>query len=275
MTPSHRLLALAGYDPEVARALGPSSVRRLTWIALAHLLPCGLMGWAGGYAAHLTQGSAWLSIAAGVAFAAFVLNLLRVSVAGGGMAPHKTELQTERFRPAMPPVIVVAVLAGLLAQPAILPLFAAELEPDVAAHRAELLRRHRAAPPPERVTASSEAGQLRAQRAERYAHNVAAASFAARRVTMVWRQPARPAALTLAFVLACALPLLLARVPLVSAVRHYERARRERLQVLLYALEATTAREVHASLARFASYEGVHAIALRESWVPKPAGGVT
>ena len=232
VVPSHRLLALAGYDPAVVRALGPSSARRLSLIALAHALPCGLMGGAAGYATYLTQPSTVLAVAAGVAFGAFVLNLLRVSVAGGGMAPHKTATQSERFRPAMPPVIVIALLAALLAQPAILPLFANELEPAIAAHRAGLLRQHRAIPEPERVTPSSEAGRLRRERAERYADNVASASFAARRVTLVWRQPLRPSLLSFAFVLACVLPLLLARLPLVGVVRHYELVRRERLQVL-------------------------------------------
>ena len=258
VTLSHRLLSLAGYDPEVARALGPSSARRLSWIA-----------------AQLTQGAWPLSVAAGVAFGGFVLNLLRVSVAGGGMAPHKSELQAERFRPAGPPLIVIGVLGALLAQPAILPLFAGELEPAIAAHRAALLRKHRAERAPERVTASSLAGKLRAERAERYAQNVAAASFAARRMTLVWQRPAVPTALTLLFVLACALPLVLARLPLVSAVRHYELLRRQRLEVLLHALEVATGREVHAALSRFASYEGAVTEDLRASWVPSAPGGAT
>lgn len=270
---SHRLLSLAGYDPEVTRALGPSSARRLSLIALFHLLPCALMGGAAGYASHLTQGDWPLSLTVGLAFGGFVLNLLRVSVAGGGMAPHKTHVQAQRFRPAMPPVIVIAVLATLLGQPAILPVFADELKPALATHRAALLRQHRASPPPERVTADSEAGKLRAQRAARYQQNVMAASFAARRVTMVWRAPLRPAALTLAFVLSCVLPLLLARLPLVSAVRHYELVRRQRLEIHLHALEASTAREVHDALARFATYDGTASNALRQSWVPKAAGG--
>ena len=97
-------------------------------------------------------------------------------------------------------------------------------------------------------------------------------------MTLVWQRPAVPTALTLLFVLACALPLVLARLPLVSAVRHYELVRRQRLQVLLHTLEAATRHEVHAALSRFSSYEGAAnagaaAQALRASWVPLEPGG--
>lgn len=280
MRVSHRLLWLAGFDVAVVRALGPSSARRLVLIALANALPCGLMGAGAGYAAQLVQGFWPLSLAVGGAFALFVLNLLRVAVAGGGIAPHQPERKAERFRPALPPVLVIALLAGLLAQPAILPLFAAELEPAVAAHRAALLRQHRAVPDPVLADARSEAGRLRREHAERYARNIALASFAARRITLVWREPAYASALTLAFVLLCISPLLLARLPLVSALRHYELTRRQRLQVLLHAFETATAREVHAALSRFASYEPPAPRAasagelnvLRPSW-PYGAGG--
>jgi hypothetical protein len=88
----------------------------------------------------------------------------------------------------------------------------------------------------------------------------------------VWQHPALPALLTLAFVLACALPLVLARLPLVSAVRHYELSRRERLRVLLHALEVETNREVHAALGRFPSYEGAPPGALRESRIAGAEG---
>jgi len=266
VSPNRRLLALAGYDPEVVRALGPSSARQLSSIALAHGLPIVLMGAAAGYATQLAHGVVAVSVAAGLAFGAFVANLLRVSVAGGGMAPHKTLAQSERFRPAMPPVLVLSLLSALLAQPAMLPLFAGELEPQVAAHRAQLLRQHRGDARADGVTEGSEAGRLRRQRAERYARNVARASFEARRVTLVWQRPLRPSLFTLAFVLLCTSPLLLARLPLVSAVRHYELLRRDQLQVLLHALDVATTREVHAELSRYASYDASHD-------GPPPAGG--
>jgi hypothetical protein len=95
-----------------------------------------------GYAVWLIEHSLVLAVLLGAGMLFVVLNMLRLSSAGGGVAPGKPLSDVQTYRPALGTTVVIGMLALMFAQPAQLPLWRTELEPIVSEQREHLVAAH-------------------------------------------------------------------------------------------------------------------------------------
>jgi len=146
-------------------------------------------------------------------------------IAGGGVAPHESAQSVRAYRPAFGPSVVLSALAILLAQPGQLPLWRAQLEPVVRAHRAALVRDHDRQTALTRTSAGSAVVQPGAEPAGAYRARIEAAAFLALRLQAIWREPQRAFALSFAFWFLVLLPTFAGRYLALSALRDYEQLR--------------------------------------------------
>jgi hypothetical protein len=246
MTLSDRGLGWAGFDPTlVARSAAPAGARLagarlpLLVLALLSLLSSAAIGASAAYACWLIGGGRLVAVGVGLALGAGTLNLLRVAAAGGGIAPQLTAEQATAWRPSWLPSLVLALLGLCFAQPALLALHAAQLEPQIAHYRSERLAAHA------KLETDAERG------AAAYRAALAQESFAVQRVLLVWRDRSAATRASLAFTLLCLLPLLAARWPFGRAVHGYELERYWRARTFVALEHAATERAVQQLLARW------------------------
>lgn len=239
----HTLPVLVGYDATLLARLPEHSQRHIARVAEAWLLSCALLASPVAYAAWLIEHTLWLALLLGSFTFAMVLNLVRLTSAGGGAATHATEAQVRRYRPALGASVVIGMLALLFAQPAQLPLWKAQLDAPVAVERELLIRQHDQA-----------LSALGMAQDHDYRRSLARCDFLVLRLKHMWRSPTRALQLTGLYVIAVLLPAVWARIVALSSLREYAllRWRRDR-RGIVRAAQATT-RAVEAQLAQYPGY---------------------
>jgi hypothetical protein len=240
---THSLPVLVGYDATLLARLSESSQRHIARVAEAWLLSCALLASPVAYAAWLIEHALWLALLLGAFTFAMVLNLVRLTSAGGGAATHASEARVRRYRPALGASVVIGLLALLFAQPAQLPLWKAQLDGPVAAQRELLGRQHEQA-----LSALGMAAD------DDYRRTLSRCDFLVLRLKHMWRAPTRALQLTGLYAIAVLLPAVWARIVALAALREYAllRWRRDR-RAIVRAHRAAT-RAVQAELARYPSY---------------------
>lgn len=133
---SPRLAALLGYDPYRVADLRPELQRALALAALAAFPGIALLAGSAAYGAFLASDVVALSVAVGIGAGLYLLNLLRVAVAGGGVGPQQPLAEVTHWMPRTVPLVMLAFLGLFFAQPLILGLLASEQDPKI-----EVLRR--------------------------------------------------------------------------------------------------------------------------------------
>lgn len=133
---SPRVAALLGYDPHRVADLRPELQRALAMVALAAFPGVSLLAGSAAYGAWLASDAVGLAIAVGVGAGLYLLNLLRVAVAGGGVGPQQPLAEVTHWRPRTVPLVMLALLGVFFAQPLILGLLSFEHDPKI-----EVLRR--------------------------------------------------------------------------------------------------------------------------------------
>jgi hypothetical protein len=242
---NERLLATLGYDPSVLAALSEVERRQMRGAASAWLLACAGIGVIGGYATRFVEPWLWLSVSVAVAVALLALNLLRVTIAGGGVSPGCTATELERWKPGAAPAVVLGVVVALLAQPAQLPLWGSELSTLVEQHRQNVVA--------EQAAAAAALGQADAL-AHYHAH-LGATDFPALRIQLIWHRPVQAARWTAVFCLIVLVPAIWSRSVAVRALRAYERERERRVRQRRIALARATDARVAALLSAWRDYE--------------------
>lgn len=134
-----------GYDPHRVAELSPRQRRALTLVALASVPGVGLLALSAGHGAFLVSDAPGLSVAVGVGAGLYLLNLLRVAVAGGGVGPQQPFGVVTTWMPRTVPLAMLALLGVFFAQPLILWLLSAEQDPQVEALRGALVSMHQRA----------------------------------------------------------------------------------------------------------------------------------
>jgi hypothetical protein len=237
------LPALVGYDSALMARLPESSQRHIARVAEAWLLSCALLASPVAYAAWLIEHQLWLALLLGAFTFVMVLNLVRLSSAGGGAATHASGEEVSDYRPALGASLVIGLLALLFAQPAQLPLWKAELDGPVQAQRALLIAQHEQA-----------LDNLGLGNAGEYRMKIARCDFLVLRLQHMWRSPTRALQLTGLYILAVLVPAVWARIVALGALREYARARWQRDRRSIVRDTRATARRVEAELTRFPSY---------------------
>ena len=238
------LPALVGYERTLLARLPDWAQRQIARVAEAWLLSCLLLASPLAYALWLIEHRLWLALGMGAFTFIMVLNLVRLSSAGGGAATHLSEEDVRAYRPALGPGAVIALLALVCAQPAQLPLWKGQLEQAVAAERALLITQH------EQALAS-----LGLHDRDGYRDQLARCDFLVLRLKEMWRAPTRALQFTGLYLVLVLLPVLWARVVARTALREYalERWRRDRRAIVR--ADRATQREADAILARYPGFE--------------------
>jgi hypothetical protein len=232
-----------GYDPLLLAQLKPRRRRTVSLLAEAWIISSAALAASVGYAIWLVEHSLWVSLLCALAMGLVVINLLRLVVAGSGAAPHLSMEHVSEYRPALGPAFVLSMLAVLLAQPAQLPLWQAELAAPVAEHREQLLAQQ------EQLAHTLGHPVQRAFRRE-----LTESEFLAWRVRAIWKDPQRAFVLSALYWFLVLLPTLAGRFIALSALREYERARWVAARAQIQAEGEAAAARVHSELAPYASY---------------------
>ncbi|HEX5655799.1 MAG TPA: hypothetical protein VFX59_01335 [Polyangiales bacterium] len=224
--------ALAGYDRSLVARLSARHRAELgllggcwCWAALSLAAPMA-------YVIALLTHSAWLSLAVALGELGMVLQLVRLTVAGGGMPLDATE-----HRPTRTPLLWVGVLGVLFALPAQLPLW--EHAKLVADQRATLLALHQRA-----LAATPELADD-----ARFARQLASCEFVILRLQDMCRHPAHAGRYALGYLTLLLAPLLFARAQARAARRAYERQKVAQAQRVVARDAASTQRMIGALLA--------------------------
>ena len=98
-----RLAALLGYDPHRVADLRPELQRALAMVALAAFPGIALLAGSAAYGTFLASDALGLSIAVGIGAGLYLLNLLRVAVAGGGVGPQQPLAEVTQWMPRTVP----------------------------------------------------------------------------------------------------------------------------------------------------------------------------
>jgi hypothetical protein len=254
------LSALVGYERALLARLPDWAQHQIARVAEAWLLSCLLLASPLAYALWLIEHQPWLAATMGVFAFVMVLNLVRLSSAGGGAATHLSEAEVSAYRPALGSGAVIALLALVCAQPAQLPLWKGQLEQAVDAQRSALVAQHEralaelsaGATTPEGAGATTPEG---AERNDGYREQLARCDFLVLRLKAMWRAPTRTLQLTGLYVVLVLVPVLWARVVARAALREYalERWRRDRRAIVR--ADRAAQREAAALLAHFPGYE--------------------
>lgn len=136
------LASRLGYDPDRVAELPARHRRALALVALASMPAVGILGLGAGYGAFLASDVVGLSVAVGVGAGLYLLNLLRISVAGGGVGPQQPLAVVTTWMPRTVPLVMLGFLGGFFAQPLILAVLAAEQDPQVEQLRGALSAMH-------------------------------------------------------------------------------------------------------------------------------------
>jgi hypothetical protein len=116
--------------------LRPELQRALALTALAAFPGIALLAGSAAYGAFLASDVVALSVAVGIGAGLYLLNLLRVAVAGGGVGPQQPLAEVTHWMPRTVPLVMLAFLGLFFAQPLVLGLLASEHDPKI-----EVLRR--------------------------------------------------------------------------------------------------------------------------------------
>jgi hypothetical protein len=246
---THSLPVLVGYDATLLARMPESSQRHIARVAEAWLLSCALLASPVAYAAWLIEHALWLALLLGAFTFAMVLNLVRLTSAGGGAATHASEARVRRYRPALGASVVIGMLALLFAQPAQLPLWKGQLDGPVAAQRELLIDQH------ERALAA-----LGIAADDNYRRTLSRCDFLVLRLKHMWRAPTRALQLTGLYVIAVLLPAVWARIVAIAALREYALLRWRRDRRVIVRAAQTAARAVQAELARYPGYTAKQAL---------------
>lgn len=232
---------LLGYDATLLRQLTSDELKTLDRLVEAWLLSCLLFACPIAYALWLIEHSILLSGLGAFGTFALVFLLLRLSVAGGGAAPHLPRSELETWTPALGPTAVLFLLALLLSQPAQLPLWRTELAGAVDAHRRALVAaQHALGDEPLLQGASTRAAQ--------HEQN----EFLAVRLQAMWSTDApRALRFTFLYALLVMLPAAWARLFGLKALRAYERKRLAQMLKLIRRDERLTEARVRVELSRW------------------------
>jgi hypothetical protein len=139
---SERLSAALGYDPDRVAELPASMRRALGLVALAALPALVLLTVSAGYGAWLASDAKALGVAVGVGAGLYLLNLLRVAVAGGGVGPQQPFARVTTFMPRTVPLVMLGLLGIFFAQPLILGWLSSEQDRDIDELRQALVTMH-------------------------------------------------------------------------------------------------------------------------------------
>lgn len=232
-----------GYDPRLLARLKPGRRRTINLLAEAWIISSAALAASVGYALWLVEHSLAVSLLSAVAMALVVINLLRLVVAGSGAAPHLSAEHVRAYRPALGPTFVLSMLAVLLAQPAQLPLWQAELSAPMAEHREALLARQEQA---SRALGHEVRPAFRKELAE--------SEFLAWQVRAIWKTPQRAFVLSVLYWFLVLFPTLAGRFIALDALREYERARWLAVRHQIHAEAETAAHGVRAQLERYPTY---------------------
>ena len=142
---SPRIAALLGYDPDRVAELVPGQQRALALAVLAAVPGVLLLGAAAAYGTFLASDAVALGAAVGLGAGLYLLNLLRVAVAGGGVGPQQPIAVVTTWMPRAVPLVMLGLLGVFFAQPLILALLAAEQDAPVEELRRALGASHREA----------------------------------------------------------------------------------------------------------------------------------
>ncbi len=133
---------MLGYDPHRVADLRPELQRALGLVALAAVPGLTLLAGSAAYGAFLASDGLALSIAVGIGSGLYLLNLLRVAVAGGGVGPQQPLAAVTHWMPRTVPLLMLMLLGVFFAQPLILGLLSTEHAPKVEELRRALLKMH-------------------------------------------------------------------------------------------------------------------------------------
>jgi hypothetical protein len=139
---SPRIAALLGYDPHRVADLRPELQRALALSALSAFPGIALLSASAAYGAYLASDAVRLSLAVGLGAGLYLLNLLRVAVAGGGVGPQQPLAEVTHWRPRTVPLVMLALLGLFFAQPLILGLLSGEQDPKIEVVRRSLALVH-------------------------------------------------------------------------------------------------------------------------------------
>lgn len=142
---SPRLASWLGYDPVLVAPLPVGHQRSLAVVAACALPGLFALALSAAYGTYLASDTLALAVVVGVGAGLYLLNLLRVSVAGGGAAAHQPVRQASTWAPRAVPLIMLALLGGFFAQPLALWWFADEQDEAIARLKASLGQMHEAA----------------------------------------------------------------------------------------------------------------------------------
>lgn len=139
---SARLAAGLGYDPDRVAELPARLRRALAVVAGASLPAVVLMSASAGYGAFLVSNRVGVGVAVGLGAGLYLLNLLRVAVAGGGVGPQQPYAQVTTWMPRTVPLVMLGLLGVFFAQPLILAALAPEQDGPIDELRGALVRLH-------------------------------------------------------------------------------------------------------------------------------------
>lgn len=141
--------AFGAYDQETAMQLEVGDRRRVLLVGLSCLVPC-VTAFAGvGYAADLVAGASRSDVVIAVSCAALatlaVGSLLRITMAGSGIAPQVKPEHAVRWRPKHWPAAYLTLVGCILAQPLIVFLLSSRLDAEIGQMRSRIVAMREAA----------------------------------------------------------------------------------------------------------------------------------
>jgi hypothetical protein len=252
---SPSLASLLGYDPTRVAELPARQRRALAGVALSSVPGILMLTVSAGYGTWAASDSPPLAGAAGLGAGAYLLNLLRVAVAGGGVAPQQPLAKVTSWMPRTVPLVMLGLLGFFFAQPLMLALLAKEHESTVDALRQELASRHTEALRRTALAASPRA-ELDGREMTPYANHLARSHFLLRRVQLTWERPLRAIPLSAAMVVLLVLPWVAAATLARAASQAYEAARWQANRAIIDAAHAETRQFETEALGRWPTFRG-------------------
>ncbi len=138
--------AFGAYDRETVERLPSEEGRRILLVGCSCLLPCGTAAVGVGYAADLVAGASSSNlIVAGLAGSIAVLavgSLLRITMAGSGIAPQVSPENAARWRPKLWPAVYLACFGAVLAQPLVALVLSPRLDGELSEMRDQIVTMH-------------------------------------------------------------------------------------------------------------------------------------
>jgi hypothetical protein len=253
--------ALAGYDPALVARLPERQRADLSLVSVAWCWAALGLAAPMAYVAALLTHSFWLSLAVALGVLAMLLQLVRLTVAGGGMSLDSADGRA--YRPGRAPLLWLALLGALFALPAQLPLWHHTHARLVADERASLLAMH------QRAMAATPAVASR----DRYAHELVRCEFVVLRLKALLQQPAQAGRYGSVYLLLLLAPMMFARTQARSTLRAYDELKAAQARRLIARDAEATRRTLESMLARYPSHapRGEQALALAMRWpVPAP-----